>query len=123
MAFRSHCQGVEVLAFDREIATREVTGRTLVEPDNRAEPLPDVQVAVRSIENGHVTFAVSGADGTFSLGHLRPGVYEAWTCLDGYDGLEFRLRVAPDAPSGELQLFLAPSEAVATRDVRFVPAP
>ena len=102
---------------------REVAGRTLVEADSGPEALSDVQVAVKSIENGHVEFAVSGTDGKFSLGHLRPGLYEAWTCLDGYDGLEFRVRVAPDAPSGELQLLLAPSEAVATRDVRFVPAP
>ena len=121
MKFRSHCQQFEVVAFDKKYSARAVAGRTLVETDDGSEPLSGVQVAVKNLATKRVQFTVSGPDGRFSLPRLRPGLYETWTCFDGFDELEFKIRLAPDGPPGELLLLLGPSESGGIRDVRFVP--
>ena len=100
-----------------EIEAAALRGRTLAGTDDGAEPLPAVQVAARAEGSGEIEFVITGGDGSFAIQSLRPGAYDVWTCLEGFDELRFRLTIAPGSTGESLDLYVGPSEAPGRREV------
>lgn len=63
--------------------TAEVRGRVI---DQQGAVLPGVTVVVRHQESGLFRESVTGADGTFLMSGMTPGVYEVTAELQGFSG-------------------------------------
>lgn len=114
---------METAVFDGEFAAGRIEGRAVVGDGDDFEGLADVQVAARSLRTKRVVFVISDSAGRFTLPRLDTGDYEVSTCLDGFDSVEFTVRVAREAEQGTFLLFLPPSESGAgIIDVRYVAA-
>ncbi|HEV2383626.1 MAG TPA: TonB-dependent receptor [Terriglobia bacterium] len=68
-------------AADRDAESGEVHGTTR---DSGSAPLGQVQVTLRSVDDGSNRILVSDADGSFSAGNLAPGRYELSASKEGF---------------------------------------
>lgn len=118
--YRGSCMQMETVVIEAEFAAGRIEGRTIIGDLDEFEGLGDVQVAARSVSTKKVVFVISDSEGRFSLPRLEPDRYELSTCLDGFDSVEFTVRVSRTAEQGGFLLFLRPSEAgTGILDVRY----
>jgi Putative beta-barrel porin-2, OmpL-like. bbp2/Carboxypeptidase regulatory-like domain len=84
----------------RPDAGGQVQGVTLA-PDGT--PITAAAITLRGVSGGSARSAISGEDGSFSIDHLQPGVYEATAVAAGYSGSHPAFfTVAPGASVREL---------------------
>lgn len=104
------CTHFETLVFPPGRSAKvEGLVQTLVEDD--PTPMPDVQLELRTRDQGSARYVLSSEDGSFSFGALPEGSYVLRTCRSGWDVLEVPIDVSSTAPDRRLVLTLAPSEA------------
>jgi hemoglobin/transferrin/lactoferrin receptor protein len=87
-------------AEDRGALTGSVT-------DGQGAPIAEASVLVRSVATGSTRMALTAADGTFTVGELRYGVYQIRVTREGFSDAVVEVRLA--APSATLDpIRLAP---------------
>lgn len=115
-SFRQHCMHFLSQDFGPQVAGG-LRGRVLSSTEGDPWPLPGAQIAAQRLDDGRLSYTLSGTDGSFCVDSLPPGEYEVWTCLDGFDEVRFRLRVDQKSSTRGFDLYLAPSETGGRHDV------
>lgn len=115
-SFRQHCMHFLSQEFGPQVAGG-LRGRVWSSTEGEPWPLPGAQIAAQRLDDGRLSYALSGTDGSFSVDSLPPGEYEVWTCLDGFDEVRFRLRVDQKSSTVGFDLYLAPSETGGRHEV------
>lgn len=114
--FFPDCQPFESIDFGSFSVSR-LRGVTLFENQGEVRSLTRVQIAAQPAGEEKVLYVLSDMEGRFNMSNLSPGVYDVWTCKQGFDEVQFHITLAPGNEDSKLMVFMGLAEGDGRRDV------